>query len=101
MHKSLNTRSERINTMSSPNRTSGQNILKRSSIEHHLRQQPELTDRAIARLVNIEIEGVPSAHVAHATVAAVRKEAEENGSVPHTTERFELDGRKARGRKVQ
>jgi hypothetical protein len=51
--------------------------------------RPELADRAIAKLANID----------HKTVAAIRKEILANGETPHSTERIEKTGRRARGRK--
>lgn len=76
----------------------GQNKLKRAAIERHLKEHPELTDLAIAELVEVDIGG-GHGNVSHNTVAVVRKELEEAGIIPHTTERFELNGRRARGRK--
>jgi hypothetical protein len=51
--------------------------------------RPELADRAIAKLASID----------HKTVAAIRKEILANGETPHSTERIEKTGRRARGRK--
>ena len=55
-----------------------------------LKDNPEQSDRAVAKL----------AHVDHKTVASVRVAATQaNGEIPHKPERTEADGRKARGRK--
>jgi hypothetical protein len=82
---------------------SGQNVLKRAAIERILKESPELTDRAIAERVEIEIS--PGAYtpglarVSPHTAAPIRKELEQKGDILHTTERIENSGRKARGRK--
>jgi hypothetical protein len=79
---------------------SGQNVSKREAVETMLKKHHELTNRAIAKEVGIEI-GSHSASVSHPLVAAVRKELEEKEIIPHIdpTERVEANGRRARGRK--
>jgi ParB-like chromosome segregation protein Spo0J len=51
--------------------------------------RPDLTDRAIAGMACLD----------HKTIAAIRKQAQRNGEIPHNAERVEKDGRRARGRK--
>jgi hypothetical protein len=59
--------------------------------EELLKDNPARSDRSIAKEVGID----------HKTVAAVRQETESstNGEIPHSQERVEASGRKARGRK--
>ena len=78
----------------------GQNVLKREAIVAILKKQAELTDREIAKMVEVEI-GSHFVSVSHRTVAAVRKESEEMGIIPRIdpTQRREASGRKARGHK--
>jgi hypothetical protein len=61
---------------------------RRDLIANVLKAKPELSDRAIAKQVKADGK----------TVAKVRAE-QANADVPHTTERTEASGRKARGRK--
>ena len=77
---------------------SGQNILKREEIGRMLKEHPALTDRAIATKIQPEIGG-RAAIISSKTVANVRKELERERIIPYVAERYELDGRKARGRK--
>jgi hypothetical protein len=79
----------------------GQNISKREAIATILKKHPELTDRAIAKMVEIEIGSYVVVSVSHPTVADVRKDLEEKGDIPRIDpiERLEAGGRRARGRK--
>jgi hypothetical protein len=79
---------------------SGQNVSKREAVKTMLKKHPEWTNRAIAKAVEIEI-GSQYASVSHPLVAAVRRELEKEGIIPHIdpTERVEANGRRARGRK--
>jgi hypothetical protein len=63
---------------------------KRQLIGQLLKANPEQSDRAVAKLAQVD----------HKTVGSVRAEAEQvNGEIPHKPERTEASGRKARGRK--
>jgi hypothetical protein len=62
---------------------------KNKLIDELLKANPERSDRATGRIVGRD----------HKTVAARRGELEANGEIPHTADRAEASGRKARGRK--
>jgi hypothetical protein len=62
---------------------------KRKIVADLIGVRPALTDRAIARMACVD----------HKTIAAIRKQVQCNGEIPHNAERIEKDGRRARGRK--
>jgi ParB-like chromosome segregation protein Spo0J len=62
---------------------------KRKIVADLIEVRPDLTDRAIARMACVD----------HKTIAAIRKQAQCNGEIPHNAERVEKDGHRARGRK--
>jgi hypothetical protein len=77
---------------------SGQNARKRELITRTLKENPELTDRAIAKKAAIDI-GSHLENVSHPLVIAVPRGREQGEIIPHIdpTERFEADGRRGRG----